>query len=143
MGIADLTEDGPFRLFRVGAIEPGRPKAALLESAVAERVGPERRLLLGDHVGGFGSGHAGIGLLLGQGERGTRPQFRRWKVEGDVSRRLRSSPQRVGDAHAKRSVRRQPRRRCTQGAAPAPQAASGATIVDASSSSVGSAGFSA
>lgn len=38
MGIADLTEDGPFRLFRVGAIDPGRPKAALPESAVAERV---------------------------------------------------------------------------------------------------------
>ena len=39
MGIADLTEDGPFRLFRVGAIDPGRPKAALPELAVAERVG--------------------------------------------------------------------------------------------------------
>ena len=89
MGIADLTEDGPFRLFRVGAIDPGRPKAALPESAVAERVTPERRLLLGGHVSGFGFGHAGSSLLLGQGERGKRPQFRGWKVEGDVCRRLR------------------------------------------------------
>ncbi len=65
MGIADLTEEGPFRLFRVGAIDPGRPKATLPESAVAERLGPERRLLLGVHVSGFGFGHAGSSLLLG------------------------------------------------------------------------------
>jgi hypothetical protein len=29
-----------------------------------ERVGPERRLLLGGHVSGFGFGHAGSSLLL-------------------------------------------------------------------------------
>jgi hypothetical protein len=90
MGIADLTEGGPFRLFRVGAIDPGGPKAALPESAVADRVGPERRFLLGGHVSGFGFGHEGSSLLLGQGaSAGSAPQFRGWKVEGDVSRRLR------------------------------------------------------
>ncbi len=53
MRIADLTKDSTFGLLRVRSVDPGRPKAALPESAVAERVGPERRLLLGGHVGGF------------------------------------------------------------------------------------------
>ncbi len=76
MGIADLTKDGGLRLLRVRSIDPGRPKAAFPESAVAERVGPERRLLLGGHVSGFGFGHEGSSLLLGQGaSAGSAPQF--------------------------------------------------------------------
>ena len=67
VGVADLTKDSSFGLLRVRAIDPGRPKAALAKSAVAERVGPERRLLFGGHVSGFGFGfgHAGSSLLLG------------------------------------------------------------------------------
>ena len=82
-----------------------------------ERVGAERRPLLGGHVGGFGFGHAGSSLLLEQGERGKRPQFRGWKVEGDDGAACAEPAKRgtLGDAHAKRSVRRQPRSRWRSG----------------------------
>ena len=53
VSVADLTKDSSFGLLRIRPIDPSRPKAAFPESAVAERVGPERRLLFGGHVGGF------------------------------------------------------------------------------------------